>query len=128
MSQKILVVEDELFMMRLIQHTLEKAGYDMIPARNSEEARAALEQEKPNLVVGDETVVANGVQSMLAEMQKKEKHVPIPVICVTDVPPTSEPGNGKTANLVLTKPFSPTKLVAEVKRLIPSAADTGATS
>ena len=121
MSQKILVVDDQLFMLRLIQHTLQKAGYELIPARSSQEARAALKQDKPDLVVGDATVVKDGVQTALNELQARDHSAPIPVICVSDSPGAvvQEP-NEPCDGVVFTKPFSPTKLLAEVKRLMPN--------
>ena len=38
MPHKILIVDDEPFMLRLIQHHLEQAGYELIKARNGREA------------------------------------------------------------------------------------------
>ncbi len=129
MSQKILVVDDELFMVRLIQHTLQKAGYELIPARNSREANAAMEQQKPDLIVGDPNVVNGGVKSAASETQKKNQTAPIPMICVSDTPtPASAENHGASQNIIFTKPFSPTKLLAEVKRLISSPSEGGAAS
>ena len=106
-------------MLRLIQHTLEKAGYELIPARTSQEARAALKEGRPDLVVGSASVVNEGVQQTLDEMRKKNNSGPIPVIHVSDAPTNAadEPGS-HTGAVTFTKPFSPTKLLAEVKRLI----------
>ena len=125
MPDKILVVDEQLFMLRLIQHTLEKAGYELIKARNTEEARAAMEHEKPKLVVGDAKSVEAAVLPVASETEAKS--VSIPVIRMTDVPHTFEP-NGKKdeRDVVLMKPFSPSKLVAEVKRLMPQPSTGGA--
>ena len=47
MPHKILIVDDEPFMLRLIQHHLENAGYEMVKARNGREAIEAALREKP---------------------------------------------------------------------------------
>lgn len=113
MPRKILVIDDKPFMVRLIQHHLERAGYQLIKARNRQEAIQALAQQSPELVVMDES----GVSSPTSHFSSK-KEQNIPVIRMTDVPQDLE-NSVVDAEVVLTKPFSPTQLVAEVKRLVP---------
>ncbi len=111
MSQKILVVEDKPFMLRLIQHHLEKAGFEMIKARNGQEAMAAMSQSPKLMVLND--------QSLNSSKNGSEQ---IPVIRMTDVPQNMRQKNLATdGEIVLTRPFSPAQLVAEVKRLMTPA-------
>ena len=117
MPRKILVVDDKPFMVRLIQHHLERAGYQLIKARNRIEAMQAIAQQSPELVVMDETGAAQPAVSMKDFSSQKSEHN-IPVIRMTDVPQDLE-NKVADAEVVLTKPFSPTQLVAEVKRLVP---------
>jgi DNA-binding response OmpR family regulator len=118
MPKKILVVDDKPFMMRLIQHHLERAGYELIKARNRQEAIAALDEESPELVVVDDG--ASPPAKELQEINPRHAAHSIPVIRMTDVPQTLEPvAPVNDSEVVLTKPFSPTQLVAEVKRLVP---------
>jgi DNA-binding response OmpR family regulator len=114
MAHKILVVDDQAYMVRLIQHHLERAGYELIKARNTEEAKDALAKETPELVVMNERAIPSAeTPSDLAT---------IPVIRMSEVPATMPDQNlPSETEVVFRKPFSPTKLVAEVKRLIPDA-------
>ena len=112
MSKKILVVDDKAFMIRLIQHHLEKAGYQLINARNRQEAIVAMEQQSPELVVMDD-------HSKTCEpVTLTQSAHPIPTIRMTDVPRELDENASSNADVILTKPFSPTQLVAEVKRLV----------
>lgn len=118
MSRKILVVDEKLFMVRLIQHHLEKAGFELIKARNRQEAIDAIAQQSPELVLLDDC--AN------PQPGTHEKHAAhsIPMIRMTDVPQNFEEEGKDFADVVLRKPFSPTHLVAEVKRLMPQSKKT----
>ena len=118
MPRKILVVDEKPFMLRLIQHHLERAGYQLIKARNQQEAIAALAQS-PELVVMDDCGGSPQQQSPLDNLNKKSTQS-IPVIRMTDVPQNLE-RDVIEAEVVLTKPFSPTQLLAEVKRLVNDA-------
>lgn len=115
MPEKILLVDEQLYMLRLIEHHLQKAGYELIKARNPEEARAAMESVKPSLVVGDAKALDN--------------LPPVTAIRVSNEPPTmadEKQEDGKEKEIVLHKPFSPTQLVAQVKKLIPQSSPGGA--
>ena len=116
MAHKILVVDDQPFMLRLIQHHLEKAGYELIKARNTQEARTAMAHEIPHLVLMTERA---GEEDALSSVHDPNNSS-IPVIRMTDVPETMPQQKPLSEDeIILRKPFSPTKLVAEVKRLLP---------
>lgn len=118
MPRKILVIDDKPFMVRLIQHHLERAGYQLIKARNRQEAMQAIAQQSPELVVMDESKNSGQLHAELQRFTPKKSEQHIPVIRMTDVPQDLEK-EVIDAEVVLTKPFSPTQLVAEVKRLVP---------
>ena len=113
MPQKILVIDEKPFMVRLIQHHLQKAGYELIQARNKEEAAEAVARETPDVVVLDECNSQNEPVNV-NELTKNTGMVPI--IRMTDSPDFVEGKNGQK-EIVVSKPFSPTSLVAEIKRL-----------
>ena len=118
MTKKILVVEERPFMLRLIQHHLEPAGFELIKARNRQEALDAIAQQLPGLVVMDDSGQAQS--TTFQELKPKEPTQRLPVIRVTDSPSLLEEENPTPdAEVVLAKPFSPTHLVSEVKRLVP---------
>lgn len=109
-------------MLRLIQHHLERAGYKLIKARNRQEAMEAIAKQSPELVVMDDNGDTRNAQAQLEMLNPKQAAHSIPVIRMTDIPQTlKENGEIIDAEVVLTKPFSPTHLIAEVKRLVPES-------
>ncbi len=114
MAHKILVVDDQPFMVRLIQHHLERAGYQLIKARNSQEANAAIIDQSPQLLL-----MAEKAAEVVTAAQPEPSLAPaIPVIRMTDVPATMSEQKESETEVILRKPFSPAKLVAEVRRLL----------
>ena len=113
MAQKILVVDDKPFMVRLIQHHLQKAGYELIQARNKKEAVEAVARETPDLVVIDDSGTEREKVN-LEDLGASGSEVPL--IRMTDAPDSVE-GRTFSGEFVVKKPFSPTKLVAEIKRM-----------
>src|SRR5438094_8375143 len=113
MPHKILIVDDEPFMLRLIQHHLEHAGYEMIKARNGREAVEAGTREKPRLVVMDAMMPNMDGLPALRQLKQGASTLPIPVITLTANPHkyTREEAESSGAGLLLTKPFRPTQLL-----------------
>lgn len=53
MNKKILVVDDEESIVTLLSYNLERAGYDVVTARDGEEALEKAASEQPDLIVLD---------------------------------------------------------------------------
>ena len=118
MPHKILIVDDEPFMLRLIQHHLENAGYEMIKARNGREAVEAATRERPRLVVMDAMMPNMDGLSALRQLKQGVSTRAIPVIMLTANPHkyTREEAESSGAAIFLTKPFSPTQLLEEIRK------------
>ena len=118
MPHKILIVDDEPFMLRLIQHHLENAGYEMIKARNGREAVEAATRERPRLVVMDAMMPNMDGLSALRQLKQGVSTRSIPVIMLTANPHkyTREEAESSGAAIFLTKPFSPTQLLEEIRK------------
>ena len=53
MHRKILIVDDEMHLARILQFTLEHEGYDVVTAFDGKEALDSLEREAPDLLILD---------------------------------------------------------------------------
>jgi CheY-like chemotaxis protein len=119
MDVKILVVDDEPYMQRLIQHHLEQAGYVVLKADNGSEALEVIAEERPHLVIMDFMIPeVNGLQ-VLQELRNRESTREIPVIMMTShsYRLSRQEAEASGASSFCTKPFSPTRLMMEIKRL-----------
>ena len=118
MGCKILVVDDEPYMLRFIQILLERDGYQMLTARNGHEALEVALRESPSLVVMDAMMPKMDGFTALRELKREPITRPIPVIVITANPHkfSREEAETSGATIFLTKPFSPTQLLDEIRR------------
>jgi two-component system alkaline phosphatase synthesis response regulator PhoP/two-component system response regulator VicR len=124
---KILAVDDEKHIVRLVQITLEKEGYELITASNGREALEKVASEKPDLVVMDVMMPEMDGLEALAKMKSDPATESIPVIMLTAKAQDSDVFRGwqSGADLYLTKPFNPAELVTFVKRIFANDDDGG---
>jgi len=118
---KILVVDDEPIVHRLLQHHLERAGYEMIGATNGREAIEMATSQSPQLIVMDVMMAEMDGLTALRSLKKDEETKAIPVIMITANSHyvTQQESEAAGASLFLTKPFSPGKLLTEIRKLVP---------
>jgi CheY-like chemotaxis protein len=117
---KILVADDEAFMLRLLEMVLKKGGYEVISCRDGREALAAALASPPQLIVLD--VLMPGLDGLGALRQLKEnaatKNIPVVMLSAKGQALTKVEAEAAGAVLFLAKPFSPNQLLGEVQKIL----------
>lgn len=118
MSYKILVVDDEKPIVRLVTFNLEKEGYQTLLAYDGEEALQVIQNEKPDLVVLD--IMLPRLDGLEVCRQIRQKHISTAVIMLTakDQEIDKVLGLELGADDYLAKPFSPRELLARIKAVL----------
>ena len=123
---KLILADDDGIIRELYGRHLRDAGYQVIPARDGEEAIELAQREKPQIIVMDIHMPATSGLTALRRLQSDEATKAIPVIMITsaaDHRACAEYAQAGNATAFMTKPFSPKQLLAEIqKALKPTAA------
>ena len=119
-SKRILVVDDERHMRRLLQFNLEKIGCTVETAGSGEEALAMLEKNPANLLLIDLVMPGLDGFATVRELRTRPGGADIPVIMLTSrgQDDTRINATDHGISVFLTKPFSPIELVMEAKKLL----------
>ena len=119
---KVLVVDDEAYILNILDFSLDSEGFSVVTAANGEEALRKAADERPDLVILDVMMPKiDGFEVCRALKAKKETQT-IPVILLTakDRDADRQKANEVGADLYMTKPFSPARLIAAVQELLGS--------
>ena len=121
MTKQVLVVDDDPLMHRLFQHHLEKAGYQMVSAKTGREALDLANRQSPQLIVMDIMMPDMDGMEALRELKKADatKDIPVVVITANGHHMARKESEQCGAAVFLTKPFSPTQLLIEIRKLVP---------
>ena len=124
MTNKILILDDEPHMLRVTELSLKKAGYEIITARNGREAINLAVIHLPALIVMDVSMPEMDGLAALRELKGNPATEGIPVIMLTTRGQnmTRAEAERSGAALYITKPFSPSALAAEARRIMPVTA------
>ena len=119
-TQKILVADDEVYMLRLLELTFKKGGYEVVSCRDGKEALTLATSALPQLIVLD--VMMPGLDGLGALRQLKEnpatRDIPVVVLSAKGHALTRVEAEVAGAALFLAKPFSPNQLLGEVQKII----------
>ncbi len=119
-KEKILVVDDEQDLVKLICYQLEKEGYKLLSAYNGEDALSLARKERPELVILD--LMLPGIDGL--EVCKKLKadqalsHTAIIMLTAKGEESDITTGLKLGADDYMTKPFSPKELVARAQAVL----------
>jgi pilus assembly protein CpaE len=121
MAGKVLVVDDDASVQRLLQQTLRGEGYEVVIATEATEALHLWQQEQPSLVLLDVTLPGVDGYDLAVRIRAGEsagRHVPI--IMLTSDRDVSQKVRAlrSGADDYLVKPFHPAELLARIKALI----------
>ena len=112
--QRILVVDDDLSILKFVQANLEARGYQVLTAADGEEAIRMAEKEKPELIILD--IVMPGLDGFAVCRKIREKSsVPVLMLSAREGENDRELCAACGANDYLTKPFVLRELLDMVK-------------
>lgn len=118
MTNKILVVDDDPALVRLIDQVLAQKGYEVLKASNGQEALRVLFDDKPDLVLLD--VVMPGIDGWQTCTRIRDVS-DVPVIIITGKKNTEEDivrGLDHGADEYLLKPVGNRELVARIRAVL----------
>ena len=117
MSKRVLVVEDEADIRRLVSIKLKGAGYEVSTANDGEEGLAAAVRDKPDLIVSDVMMPKKDGYTMVREVREALGSQAPVVIMLTSRGQDSDVATGldSGADDYIVKPFAPRELVARIQ-------------
>lgn len=119
-GKRILVVDDDRNLRKIIQTNLELAGYDVSTAPNGEEAMQLLDVMQPDLVVLDVMMPLMDGYEVARRIRRHPSNTHVPIIMLTAKSEVEDKLAGFEAGAddYITKPFGPQELLARVRAKI----------
>ncbi|MEH7458688.1 DNA-binding response regulator [Bacillus pseudomycoides] len=118
MSNRILVVDDEEFILTLIEFNLQQAGFEVITAMDGEAALQKATTERPDLIILDLMLPKMDGMEVCKELRLQRIMTPILMLTAKDDEFDKVLGLELGADDYMTKPFSPREVVARVKAIL----------
>lgn len=115
---KILLVDDEINIKKVVEQALVKEGFEVLYAADGEQGWEMFQQENPELVILDIMLPEKDGFDVLRLIRKASSHIPVMLLTAKSEIIDKSVGFNLGADDYLTKPFSPIELVLRVKALI----------
>jgi two-component system alkaline phosphatase synthesis response regulator PhoP len=124
MLGRVLVVDDQVEIVRVLRAYLERAGFGVLTAYDGHEALRIARQEHPDLVILD--LMLPGMDGLdVCRALHREGDVPIIMLTARVDEPERILGLEMGADDYVTKPFSPREVVARVRAVLRRARPAG---
>jgi two-component system response regulator MprA len=117
-SERVLVVDDDPSLRRMLARTLEGEGFKVALAQDGGSALAAVERSAPDVIVLD--VAMPGLDGLAVSRRLRGKGLGTPILMLTarDAVPDRVAGLGAGADDYLVKPFAVAELIARLRALL----------
>jgi two-component system phosphate regulon response regulator PhoB len=118
--KKILIVDDDANIVRLVRMSLEEEGYELREAQDGERALQAAKQIRPDLVVLDLMLPDKWGYAVCEEIKKDPdtQNALILILTARGSSPSRARGGLKGADDYMVKPFQPRALREKIKKLL----------
>lgn len=121
---KILIVDDEVFILNLLRNGLAENGFEVITADNGFDGILAVEEKKPDVVITDIMMPRlTGLEFLKAlKNNVATKDVPVILISALDQADMVQQGLDMGALDYITKPFKINEIIGKLKHHFPEKA------
>lgn len=117
-AQKIMVVEDDKFLMKIYQSKLNKEGFEVVAAHDGEEATTLIPAEMPQLILLDLIMPKKTGFEVLTEIKQNPATAQIPVLILSNLGQSSDVEKGMqlgAVDYVVKSNMSITEIIEKVK-------------
>ncbi len=125
-KKKVLIVDDERDIVKVLMIRLRGAGYEVVTAFDGAQAIFVAHKEKPDLIILDIRMPAGDGFSVVEKLKHSTDTFSIPVIFLTGGPERDSEEKAMTlgARFYIKKPYDPEELLDAVKRALEKDSDT----
>jgi len=127
--KKVLVVDDDVDIRKVVSKLVEKSGYEAIEAKNGVEGMGKVREDKPDLIILDMLMPKESGVRMYHELKTEESLKDIPVIVLSAIPKKSFLRSQKVLDefagqsvpepeAYIEKPEEPVELIALMKKIL----------
>src|SRR4051794_1409674 len=119
-TKKVLTVDDSRTMREMVAFTLRGAGFEVVEAPDGQQALAALENHKVDLIIADLNMPVMDGLTLIRKVRAAGAHRTVPILMLTTEADDAKKQEGRAAGATgwIVKPFNPEKLVQVVKKVI----------
>ncbi len=127
MSPRILHVEDNAANRMIVRDLLEFQGYQVVEVLDGEQALAATERERPDLILMDIQLPSISGLEATRRIKAREHLRRIPIVAVTSFALSGDDTKASEAgcDAYIAKPYRPRDLLQIIQRLLQSGSATG---
>jgi DNA-binding response OmpR family regulator len=120
-AHKVLIVDDEPDVVSLIERTLSSDGFRVVKAYDGIGALDLISTEKPDLVLLDLMMPMMSGYEVCKQIKSNPQTAEIPVVCLSSAHTPDARAHSLKAGAaeLITKPFFPNELLAQIRRHLP---------
>lgn len=120
MTRKVLVVDDDPYILMSLEFLMKKSGYEVMVARNGKEALALVDQEIPDLILLDIMMPDVDGYGICRHIKTTDNLKAIKVVFLSAKTKEADKQKGLElgAELYITKPFATKELVKKIDALL----------
>lgn len=115
---KILVIEDDILMVKILEFVLRKEGYQITIAKDGIEGLEKIQTFNPDMIITDIILPFKSGLEIISFVKENHKHIPVIVVSsMGEEERTVMEAFNLGADDFVSKPFNPNELKLRVKRL-----------
>ncbi len=118
---KVLVVDDELFILNLLKNGLTEHGFEVLTAENGFEAILAVEEHRPDVVITDIMMPRLTGLELLKALKNNPATADVPVFLISAMDQADMVQQGLDMGAVdyITKPFKINEIIGKLRHHLP---------